>query len=168
MKESLNVFKSIRTNSGKYVNVFDPNPDTLLIEDIAHALSHQCRFGGHLHKFYTVAQHLYECYELAPSKHKFSALMHDASEAYLLDFPKPIKMEIKVYNKIEHNFMMVLSKKFKFEYPKNKIVSDIDAYMLRKEWNLLMLNRCGRYKPLRVVEPATAKALFLMSYYKCI
>src|ERR1019366_3711480 len=34
-----------------------PNPDDILIADIAHALAHQCRFGGHASKFYSVAEH---------------------------------------------------------------------------------------------------------------
>ena len=38
----------IRTNSGLYSNVFETTEEMLCIEDIAHALSHQCRFAGHL------------------------------------------------------------------------------------------------------------------------
>src|ERR1035438_6318404 len=34
-----------------------PNPADILIADIAHALAHQCRFGGHASKFYSVAEH---------------------------------------------------------------------------------------------------------------
>lgn len=33
----------IRTFTGKYVNLVDPDPDTICIEDIAHSLSMQCR-----------------------------------------------------------------------------------------------------------------------------
>jgi hypothetical protein len=34
-----------------------PNPDAILLEDIAHELAHQGRFGGHASKFYSVAGH---------------------------------------------------------------------------------------------------------------
>ena len=37
----------IRTFKGNWVNVFSPDIDTFDIEDIAHALSHQCRSSGH-------------------------------------------------------------------------------------------------------------------------
>jgi hypothetical protein len=69
MSENLNAVRSIRTISGLYVNVFEPDPKTLIIEDIAHALSNQPRFGGHLPKFYSVAQHSLLCYMIASMMH---------------------------------------------------------------------------------------------------
>lgn len=167
MRESLNVDRSIRTISGQYVNVFDPNPDTLLIEDIAHALSNQCRFGGHLPRFYSVAQHSYLCYKTAPENEKFNALMHDASEAYLLDFPSPIKMEIQQYKEIEDNLMTVLAKKFGFEYPKSKIVSKVDYYLLEWEWNIIMLGKKKTtYPKIKCMTPKQSADAFLKAFAK--
>lgn len=42
----------IQTHSGQMVSPFNPDPATLTIQDIAHALSHICRFTGHTDKFY--------------------------------------------------------------------------------------------------------------------
>ena len=49
----------IRTVSGIYINVFEieKHINDIKIEDIAHALSLQCRFSGHLKTFYSVAEH---------------------------------------------------------------------------------------------------------------
>ena len=166
--ESLYVKDSIRTVSGKYVNVFDTDPDTISIEDIAHALAHQPRFGGHLSEFYSVAQHSFLCYVNVngDSAVKFSALMHDASEAYLLDMPKPIKINMPQYNDVEDKLMKVISNKFGFEYPKPKEVEDIDRWMLEREWTVLMLkNQSLVYDSIRCMSPDEAKKFFLEAFY---
>lgn len=129
----------IRTFSGIYINVFDPTPDMISIEDIAHSLSHQCRFAGHLPFFYSVAQHSFYCSELVPPEDALQALMHDASEAYLMDIPKPIKNRLPDYQKIEDELMKVIAKKFNFPYPLTKKVKLADEIMLEKEWDQLML-----------------------------
>jgi hypothetical protein len=165
MTENLNAVRSIRTISGKYVNVFEPDPDTLLIEDIAHALSNQPRFGGHLPKFYSVAQHSVLCHMVAKEKDKYNALMHDVSEAYLLDMPKPIKMEMPDYNKIEDNLMTVLAKKFNFEYPKNKEVERVDHLLLEWEWEVLMLGDTSNHTNIPCLTPKKAKEHFLNLFY---
>lgn len=115
--ENLFTANCIRTFTGKYMNVFEPTEDMICIEDVAHALSNQCRFGGHLPKFYSVAQHSLMCCEMATPERKLEALLHDASEAYLLDVPKPIKQRLSNYKEIEDNLMRLIAKKFGFQYP---------------------------------------------------
>lgn len=139
MTENLYTPDCIRTFSGQYVNVFDPDPDTILIEDIAHALSRQCRFGGHLPKFYTVAQHSVLCAVSVPSEHALAALLHDAGEAYMLDIPSPIKNRLPEYKKIEDNLMQVIAKKFGFQYPLHEEVKKADKMLLEWEWDRFVL-----------------------------
>jgi hypothetical protein len=83
----------IQTISGG--NPFDPDPGEIEIEDIALALSHQCRFGGHCRVFYSVAQHSCLVSDLVIERGgnlaALWALLHDASEAYLVDLPHPLK-----------------------------------------------------------------------------
>lgn len=162
MKENLYTKDCIRTRSGMYVNVFDPNPDTIVIEDIAHALSMQCRFGGHLPTFFSVAQHSVECCNLAEDKYKIQALLHDASEAYLLDVPRPIKHNLTNYKEIENNLMVVIAEKFGFEYPLHPKVKNIDEIQLRYEWEKFMLNNPGSNRCWTSME---AKNKFLQSFY---
>ncbi len=129
----------IRTVSGLYVDVFNPDPDTIIIEDIAHSLSMQCRFGGHLPRFYSVAQHCVHCCDMISAPFKIDGLLHDASEAYILDFPKPIKDQIQEYKSVEDNLMKVIAAKFGFQYPLREEVKEVDGKMLRSEWSMLVL-----------------------------
>ncbi len=47
----------MQTCTGQKVDPFNPDPDTINIEDIAHHLSMLCRFTGAVKKFYSVAEH---------------------------------------------------------------------------------------------------------------
>ena len=86
----------IQTLSGRRVNPLDAAPEDIDPADIARALAHICRFGGHSKAFYSVAQHSAIVCDLleergATPDELMAALLHDASEAYLGDLPHPIK-----------------------------------------------------------------------------
>jgi len=140
-KENLYTPNCIRTFIGLYMNVFDPTPEMICIEDIAHALSNQCRFGGHLPQFYSVAQHSVLCSQNVSYEYRLQALLHDAAEAYLLDMPRPIKQGLSNYKEIENNLMVVIAAKFGFIYPLENQVKQIDEEMLQFEWEHLMLGK---------------------------
>lgn len=129
----------IRTWSGRYVDPLDPDPGTILVEDIAHALSHQCRFGGHLPMFYSVAEHSLLVSEFVAPEHKLAALMHDASEAYLLDIPSPVKHRLPGYKEAEDQLMRVIAAKFNFPWPLPAEVKAADTRALQVEWDDIML-----------------------------
>src|ERR1017187_10636100 len=78
---------SITTFSGIHFWPLLPNPADIRIEDIAHALSNQCRFAGHAREFYSVAEHSVRVSQLCPPEDALWGLLHDASEAYLTDVP---------------------------------------------------------------------------------
>lgn len=159
----------IRAVSGVYVNVFDPNPDTLLIEDIAHALSMNARYGGHSPVFLSVAEHSvwvcdYLFYEGASKEMCYDGLMHDSSEAYLVDIPKPIKLELPDYNKVEDVLMQALAKKFNFEYPLHQDVKNVDKIALEWEWKrIVTAPKSMRAKTMRQKK---ARETFLDRYEK--
>lgn len=154
----------IRTNSGLFINVFEPTKDVISIEDIAHALASIPRFGGHLNRHYSVAQHSVMCMmKLASLEDKKAALMHDASEAYLGDIPTPIKARLPEYKECEHNLMLMIADKFGFQYPLNEAVKEVDARMLQIEWETLVLEDS---KDFDCWDHATAKQLFLRVYHE--
>lgn len=157
----------IRTVSGIYVDVINPKPEQIEIEDIAHALSNQCRFGGHLPKFYSVAQHSYRCAQIAhrqgmPEEMLLAALMHDASEAYLLDIPAPIKPFLTGYKEIEDRLMKVISKKFGFTWPLHPDLHQIDIQALNEEWDNIML--CGKDPKIFIWTRDVASSMFIQSF----
>lgn len=83
----------IITASGALVRVLEPAPDALDLSDIAHALSHLCRFTGHTRVLYTVAHHSLVVSLAVEQTYPgntalaLAALLHDAQEAYLHDIP---------------------------------------------------------------------------------
>jgi uncharacterized protein len=145
MQNSLDTPNRIRTISGVFIDPFDIKPDQIRIGDIAHALAHQCRFGGHVHTFYSVAQHsIFMATRLVHSKEdKLAALLHDASEAYLLDIPSPVKCRIPGYKEAEENIMKVIAEKFGFQYPLSKRVKEADRAALEFEYEHIVLRKYG-------------------------
>ena len=55
----------ITTFSGMKVDVFDPDPNTIKMVDIAHSLSQICRYNGHCSSFYSVGIHSIYCATVA-------------------------------------------------------------------------------------------------------
>lgn len=150
----------IRTFTGNYIDVTNPQPENICIEDIAHALSNSCRFGGHTMQFYSVAEHSMRVAELVGPHFKLAALLHDASEAYLIDMPTPIKLLLPDYNKIEFRLMDVIADKFGFTWPMVHEVALADKKMLETEWFEFMDVRNTYW----AYDQLTARAAFLAAF----
>jgi len=166
MSENLHTTDCIRTFTGRYMNVFEPTLDMIDIEDIAHALSHTCRWGGHVPKFYSVGEHSVHCADLITDQSQsFEALMHDASEAYLLDIPRPIKRRLSEYKVIEDNLMVLIAEKFGFKYPLSEEVKVIDNQLLQMEWDTIIIGNIN-HKELIIWNPEEAKNTFLHRFNK--
>lgn len=103
----------IQTFSGGFIDLLDPDSLDIHIEDIAHALSNICRFGGHVRKFYSVAQHSVFVSFLVPPGDALHGLMHDAAEAYVGDVVRPLKTQLGGYAAIERQVMRAINKKFR-------------------------------------------------------
>lgn len=150
----------IRTYTGKYVNPTEPKTADICIEDIAHALSQQPRFGGHLPVFYSVAQHCITVAQYLPIDYRLAGLLHDASEAYLIDVPRPVKEQLIGYKEIENGLMAEIANRFGFIWPMSSEVKDIDESMLRWEWDYLMLGKPAPAAP-KIYNSLVAERMFL-------
>lgn len=126
---------AIRTYTGKVFDLVKLDPDSICIEDIAHALANTPRFGGHLKFQYSVAQHSILVAEMVPEHLQLQALLHDASEAYLGDMPSPFKELLPDFKFQEHRVTKAIAKKYGIEYPPfDPEVKAADNAMLHKEW----------------------------------
>jgi hypothetical protein len=139
MPENLYTPNSIRTYTGKYFDFTVMDPDTICIEDIAHALSHMPRFAGHTQKLYSVAQHCVNACLLAPEHLKLDALLHDGIEAFIMDIPKPLKMLLPDYMALEDRLAGVFADKFQAFNMDCPEVKEIDKMLLEQEWHDVML-----------------------------
>ncbi len=137
---------AMSTFSGKRINPVNVNAQDICLEDIAHALSLLCRGGGHIKRFYSVGQHSINCAKEAEARQwskKLCAacLLHDASEAYIADVIRPVKVYLDNYMDIENAFMRAIFKKFKLNdlsEDDNKKWKMIDDIMLGYELKALM------------------------------
>ncbi len=140
MNTELHTERTIKTFEGKYIDVFDPNIDDITIEDIARGLAHTCRWAGHTARFVSVATHSINVMNLVTEEYKLEALLHDATEAYLGDMPKPIKRHLPDYQKIESKLDHFIRLKFDLPIKMSKAVKEADHKSLEHEWNSVKTN----------------------------
>ena len=132
----------IRTYSGIDFRIDLPQTNLVEIIDIAHALSHLCRYGGHCDPFYSVAQHSIATSYLVSPENRLSALLHDSTEAYMVDLPRPIKNRYPQYSQDEHALYAIIAKKFNLPHIIHPEVKKADDEMIFKyEWNFYMLKQ---------------------------
>jgi len=131
---------TIKLFTGGYYDVANPRPEDVRIEDIAHVLGIVCRFGGHIPKFYSVAEHSIECCRKAlkeghPREVQLATLLHDAAEAYLGDVVKPLKVLLApIYGPLEEKNERAIAERFGVDFEATKpIWKRIDREMVIAE-----------------------------------
>jgi hypothetical protein len=131
----------IQTYSGKKFWPLDPRPEEIFVEDIVHALSVLCRYGGHCTSFYSVAQHSLLVAAQVPPEDALWALLNDASEAYLVDIPRPIKNDHRFvfYKQAEGALMAAVCQRFNLPADIPSTVQEADHRMLKTEQMQLMV-----------------------------
>lgn len=119
------------TFTGKIIDLYNLKTDDIDILDISYGLSNIPRFAGQV-PFYSVALHSIEVSRLVPEELKLSALLHDATEAYIGDLVSPIKHKIVDYIEIENYIMSVIINKWQID-PYNVLIKISDKKCLEDE-----------------------------------
>lgn len=149
----------VHTKSGRAFDVVKIDPDAIDIEDIAWSLAHQCRYNGHVTRFYSVAEHSYKGAILAAAYGwavQRAFLLHDAAEAYIGDIIAPIKNHPAVKERligIEAPLLSAIYRKFDVE-PVSGSVALIDRRMCAIEVSQLVTTPLTGDWPDEVREPA--------------
>jgi len=106
----------IQTFTGRKFFPLSPRIEDVCLDDIAHALSMICRYGGHSREFYSVAQHCCLVSDWIP-EFKLEGLLHDASEAYLGDMVRPVKHSegMKGFREAEHRLEALIHIQFELD-----------------------------------------------------
>lgn len=152
----------LHTFTGLQIEALHPKPEQIEIKDIAHALSRQCRYGGMCRDHYSVARHSINVMKAVKImggnlETQFYALMHDASEAYLVDIPTPIKIELGNYYEIEKTWMTAILAGYDFEWYNWQgnvdfdLVRDMDYSILVAEMSQLFDHSVDFEKPVRSI-----------------
>lgn len=163
------------TYTGRQFWPEDPRPSDIHVLDIAHALSMQCRFGGHCREFYSVAQHSVLVSIACDPAAALWGLLHDASEAYLVDVPRPAKRApgMAGYREMERRAMAAVCERFGLPVAMPPSVKRADEAVLAAEARDLMPPRSVArwYLPVSAIadrivplHPEQAKRAFLARY----
>ncbi|WP_080662516.1 HNH endonuclease [Sinorhizobium meliloti] len=163
----------MQTYTGRKFWPMDPRADEVFIEDIAHSLSLQCRYAGHCLRFYSVAEH-----SVHLARHlrwqgvdvALWALLHDASETYLVDVPRPVKPHLAGYKDAEAKVMAAVCERFGLaaEMPKqvhdadNRIIGDELVNLAPMEWHARYTDPLG--VNIRCWYPEQAREEFLATF----
>jgi len=133
----------IHTFSGIAFDLLNPQPEMILIEDIAHSLSLINRFNGAALFPYSVAQHSLYVASLLPPELKLHGLLHDAAEAYIGDMVSPLKKIMTQYKIVEERISKVVAVVFGLAYPEPREVKEADLAMLSAEREQVLLPSYG-------------------------
>jgi hypothetical protein len=131
-------------HSGTQFDLDTFSDDDLHVKDIARSLSMQCRYNGHLTRFYSVAEHCVLMTRFAlhqkfcTFEEALEVLLHDAAEAYLCDIPRPFKRHLSNYAELEQRIEVAIARKFNLEYPHSELVKELDTRILFDEKLQLM------------------------------
>lgn len=163
------------TYSGQPFFPLMPRAEEIHIADIAHALAHLCRFAGHTIRFYSVAQHSVLVSAACEPADALWGLLHDASEAYVVDLPRPLKHALPLagYQEVERGVMAAICERFALPVDPPASVKRADDDVLRREQiDLIAMPDGYTHRPTTIetridpMPPYVAERTFLQRFHQ--
>lgn len=141
--------------SGTAVDLIQPDPETIRLDDIAHHIARIHRYTGGTE--WSVAAHSLCVAMLVPAEFRLEALLHDAHEAYVGDVSSPMKAAMRsltfikareppnyepvsAFDLIEESFERVVREKFGLPPEKSDEVHRADMVMRATERRVFLRN----------------------------
>ncbi len=175
----------VQTFTGRLFRPLEPDPGEVAVEDVARSLAMQCRFNGHVRRYYSVAEHSVLVSRLVPEAYALEGLLHDAAEAYLGDLVRPLKTVGMIYaglkrgildwRDVEAGVQEAVARAFGIPAVAAPAVKEADLALLMAERAQLLGEppapwATERIRPaavtLRCWSPARAEREFLVRFYK--
>lgn len=136
----------INTYSGIRFNLLKPEPEMVNIIDIAKGLAYKAHFGGQTPFYFSIAQHSILVHNLTQVDYfhnkdiLLATLLHDASEAYIGDMVKPLKVHLSNFCEIEDRITSVIFEAFGLDIELMKIVKKYDIEAFKIEYAVFFEN----------------------------
>lgn len=128
----------LQTYTGRCFWPMDPRPEEVCIEDIARSLAFRCRYGGHVKRFYSVAEHSVLVSYFVPREQALWGLLHDAAEAYSADVPRPLKRMLPQWKPMEEAIMGAVCERYRLPREEPGDVKRVDFAICSDERELIM------------------------------
>lgn len=136
-----------KTRKGMEIDPLNPQPEVIDIEDIAVGLTNMPRSAGQ--SKVSVAQHCLKLVSLVridfPEDYELqlACLLHDASEAYMADVPKPWKQLCPEYRRLEKMLLKAIFTRFGVDlsYLTSDLVKVYDEVAYKEEGSILPLGK---------------------------
>lgn len=125
---SVNTEFSIQTYSGRFVDPFNPDPESIRLCDMVQSMAYSNRFTGHTRRPVSTLRHSLLVASLVPPDFRLAGLTHDCQESYVNDLPSPIKRhpDMRLYREAEDSIGSVVAGLFGVDYPMHPIVKEAD------------------------------------------
>lgn len=140
----------IATASGGMWSLIAPHPSDVKISDIAAGLSRSCRYAGQIRDdvdFYAVSEHSVLMLEWLEAQggieyceDGLKILLHDASEAFLVDMASPLKAILPEFRAIEDRAQAAIEEAFGLEASRlsKEMIKSIDIRIRMDEREALI------------------------------